>query len=224
MRSSPSPVLAIALVALSIGLASPGRADEATVVPSTLSPRATKEPEPEPVAAPVTPEPGPVVKKPKRPPTTLELVKSRMRPELARQLGRDKDSRMTGMLLVGVGTAALLASTAVWTVLEVNPPPKPVGNSIDPSFGYRIGGIVTLVVGGLFAVPGAIIWGVADRRFQHDSKEVATILDQIKREQAAGKITSETSAPPKVETAPAPAAAPAAVPTEPIPSDRPLYQ
>lgn len=216
MRSSP--LLAVALV-LSIGSASLARADEATAVPSTLSPRATKEPEP--VAAPPVPEPAPVIKRPKRPPTTLELVKSRMRPELARQLGHDKDNRMTGMLLVGVGTAALLASTAVWTVLEVNPPPKPVGNAIDPAFGYRIGGIVTLVVGGLFSVPGAIIWGIADRRFQRDSKEVGKILDQIKREQAEGKITPETLAPPKVEPLP-PTMTPVA--PEPIPSDRPLFQ
>ena len=171
----PRFLLSFALLSSLIGSLRVARADDPSDTPSTLSPRATKDrpPEENPVPAPEAPRPTPQP----RQPTPLELAKKRIDPALALRFGRAKEQRTTGLLLTGVGSAALLASTAVWTVLAVAPPQRSVVN-LDPGFGYKVGGIVTLVVGGVFAVPGAIVWALADRRVQKLSAEVAIPSDR----------------------------------------------
>ena len=178
--------------------------------PSTLSPRATKEraadgdsaAPPRPVAA-----PSPASATPRRTPTKFDLVMRKIKPELAMRLNRTKEMRTTGQLLVGFGSAALLASTVVWTVLEVAPP-KMDASTIDPKFGLRVGGIVTLAVGGLFAVPGAIVWAIGDRRYRRAELEVKQVVDNLDKQVDQPPVEK----PPEM------------VPIEPIPSDRPLYQ
>lgn len=178
--------------------------------PSTLSPRATKERAVDPDAAAPTPAPTasqPSQSPPRRTPTKFELVMRKIKPELALRLNRSKEMRTTGQLLVGFGSASLLASTVVWTVLEVAPPKMDV-STIDPKFGLRVGGIVTLAVGGLFAVPGAIVWAIGDRRYRQAELEVKHVMDNLDK---------QVDQPPAEKP-------PEMVPIEAIPSDRPLYQ
>lgn len=177
--------------------------------PSTLSPRATKErvDDTDPNATTPAPSAGPTVTPPRRTPTKLELVMRKIKPELALRLNRSKEMRTTGQLLVGFGSAALVASTVVWTVLEVAPP-KMDASTIDPKFGLRVGGIVTLAVGGLFAVPGAIVWAIGDRRYRQAELEVKQVIDNLDKQVDQPPVEK----PPEM------------VPIEPIPSDRPLYQ
>lgn len=200
--------------------------DDSQDVPSTLSPRATKEPPPTaPTPAPPTsPSDAPAPKPVRRQPTQFELVMKRASPELVRRVGRDKELLTTGRLLVGVGSAALLASTVVWSIYIGAPPEKPMGASVDPAFNYKVGGIVTIVVGGLFALPGIGAWAVGEKRFKKSSAEIEKIVEDIKREEAARKA-GEASAPAPASAPEVPTPPPApAVPVEPVPSDRPLFQ
>lgn len=197
-------------------------AEEPDDLPSTLSPRATKEPsepaprETAPAVQPATASPAPV----RRQPTRFEQVMRRIDPQLALSLNKAKEQRTTGQLLVGVGSAALLASTIVWTVLAVAPPERTSAN-LDPGFGYKVGGVVTVVVGGLFAVPGAIVWGLSDRKFNRLSKEVAKIVDDLEKKEAADKAAAAArpapaEAPPATEPTTAPAPEPAPAPARPV--------
>lgn len=184
-------------------------------MPSTLSPRATKEdpatPKPAPRELPV----APATPAPKRyVPTKFDLVMRKIDPKVALSLNRAKEGRTTGMLLTGIGSASLLVSTVLWSILEAAPP-KRTDQNLDPTFGYKVGGIVTLVVGGLFAVPGAIVWGISDRKYRKLEAQIKVLVDEIDHPPVTPRPEQPPAPPkPEVEThAP-----------EAIPSDRPLYQ
>jgi hypothetical protein len=163
-------------------------------MPSSLSPRGTHDTGPEDgVAVPVPAAPGgfrKVAITVSDTPFVLKIAKAR-------------EQRMTGILLTSIGTAALLASTVVWSIAVGDPPKRDPSatSSIDPAFGFRVGGGVTIAVGVLFGIPGAILWGISDRRVQRLEPEL--------KERILRRVQTQDAAADKAKLSPAPAAPPA---------------
>lgn len=161
MRKSVSLLLAATLAGSLI--APVARADNEDA-PSSLSPRGPQA------------ENSELPRQPERPrPATLgqrEFVMEQGDVSLVQQLHKAREQRLTGILLTGFGSAALLASTVVWSIVTFNPPKQAPTDNVSPSFGYHIAGGVTLAVGGLFMLPGAVMWGIYDRKLQRLEPEL----------------------------------------------------